>query len=238
MLVYAIRLFIFTLLPVLAAAILARYDRFAQSRPARLELFLLYQFGLGVVAGGIGNFLGHVFLADAVAASIGWPAGSPFQTEIGFSSLATGVLGLIAATRRDGFREATVIAIAVSGVGATLVHLADIVQHGNLAPGNTLQNVSNLLKPALLIGFLVASRRADAALGSPTMRAGFAAWQTGHAQLAGWLAGLVATGFGIGYGMERPLLGTGIGLLIAAAVAAVRFRRIQAALPAAPSAAE
>jgi len=46
-----------------------------------------------------------------------------------------------------------VIAVTVFGVGATIVHVSDIIQTGNLAPGNTIQNVGNLLKPALLIGF-------------------------------------------------------------------------------------
>ena len=230
MTVYASRLFIFTILPVLIAGILVVYDRFARSRPARVELFLIYQFGLGVVAGGFGNFFGHVFLADEVAASIGWAAGSPFQTEMGFANLAMGILGIVATTRRDGFREALVIAVTVIGVGATWVHVVDIVQHGNLAPGNTLQNVGNLLKPALLIGLLMASRRADAKLGPPDTRTGFDVWQQGHAQLSGWLAVIVTAGFGIGYGFDRPLLGTAIGLLVGATVATDRFRRMQAAL--------
>ena len=63
--------------------------------------------------------------------------------------------------RRDGFREATVIAVTVFGVGATIVHVSDIIDTGNMAPGNTLQNVGNLLNPALLIGFLAASRRTE-----------------------------------------------------------------------------
>ena len=41
------------------------------------------------------------------------------------------------------------IAVAVVGVGATVVHVTDILQEGNLAPGNSIQNVGNLLKPAL-----------------------------------------------------------------------------------------
>ena len=32
--------------------------------------------------------------------------------------------------RRDGFREATVIAVTVFGVGATIVHVSDIIQTG------------------------------------------------------------------------------------------------------------
>ena len=81
---------------------------------------------------------------------------------MGFANLALGVLRLIAAGRRDGFREATVIAVAIVGVGATSVHVIDILQEGNLAAGNSIQNVANLLKPALLIPMLIASRCYDA----------------------------------------------------------------------------
>jgi hypothetical protein len=66
-------------------------------------------------------------------------------------------LGLIAAGRRDGVREATVIPVAIVGVDA------DILQEGNLAAGNSLQNDANLLKPALLIPPLILSRRSNTA---------------------------------------------------------------------------
>jgi hypothetical protein len=39
-------------------------------RPA-WEIFLLYLFGIGVAGSGIGGFLGHVFISDPVAESIG-----------------------------------------------------------------------------------------------------------------------------------------------------------------------
>jgi hypothetical protein len=57
------------------------------------------------------------------------------------------VLGFVSAVRRDGFREATVIAVTIVGVGATVVHVMDMIQEGNLAPGNSIQNIGNLLKP-------------------------------------------------------------------------------------------
>jgi hypothetical protein len=60
-----------------------------------------------------------------VARSIGWAAGNPVQLEVAFANLAAGVLGVVAMGRRDGFREATVIAVTVLGVGATIVHVTD-----------------------------------------------------------------------------------------------------------------
>jgi hypothetical protein len=74
---------------------------------------------------------------------------------------ALGILGIVAMGRRGGFREATVIAVTLLGVGVTVVHVMDVIESGNLASGNTIQNVSNLLRPGLLIAFLAASRRAE-----------------------------------------------------------------------------
>ena len=44
-----------------------------------------------------------------------------------------------------------------------MVHVVDILEEGNLAAGNSIQNVANLLKPALLIPLLIVSRRAEPA---------------------------------------------------------------------------
>ena len=82
-------------------------------RPASPEIFPLYLFGVGVAGSGIGGFFSHFFISDWVAESIGWPTGNPFQLEVGLANLAVGILGIVAMGRRDGFREATVIAVTV-----------------------------------------------------------------------------------------------------------------------------
>jgi hypothetical protein len=230
MTIFLVRIFLFTLLPLLAAAVLGRYDRLAQSRYRKIELYLIYLFGLGVAGSGIGGFFGHLFLSDIVAESVGWPAGSPFQQEMGFANLALGVLGVMALSRRDGFREATVIAVTVIGVGAAVVHLIDILEAGNLAPGNTLQNVANLAKPALLILFLRASRTAE---GSPeALHEGpdFAFWQGTHARAVGLLTGIASAAFGTGFAIELPVLVTAAGVVVGAvAVRASVNRGLKAA---------
>ena len=215
---FIIRIFLYTLLPLLSAALVIRLDRRIQSRTQRLEVYLLYLFGLGVAGSGIGGFFGHLFLSDIVAESIGWEVGSPFQLEMGFANLALGVLGLIATARRDGFREATVIAVTVIGVGASIVHFIDIAQTGNLAPGNTLQNISNLIKPALLIGFLRASRLAE------TIGDVGEAWRVKHVQAVGWMTGMAAGGFGFGFGFNQALLGTALGVLAGAAMVYITLK--------------
>jgi hypothetical protein len=101
----AIRVFAFSILPVLIAAGHLGLDRTSRPRERRLEIFLLYLFGVGVAGSGIGGFFGHVFISDPVAESIGWPTGNPFQLEVGVANLALGILGIVAMGRRDGFRE-------------------------------------------------------------------------------------------------------------------------------------
>jgi 4-amino-4-deoxy-L-arabinose transferase-like glycosyltransferase len=129
----ALRVFIYSVLPLIIAVGHLSLDKSSQSRERRLEIFLLYLFGIGVAGSGIGGFFGHYFISDSVAESIGWPTGNPFQLEVGFANLAVGILGIVAMGRRDGFREATVIAVTVLGVGATIVHARDIIETGNLA---------------------------------------------------------------------------------------------------------
>jgi Family of unknown function (DUF6790) len=183
----AIRVFSFSILPVIIAAGHLGLDRTSRSRERRLEILLLYLFGVGVAGSGIGGFFGHFFISDSVAESIGWPTGNPFQLEVGIANLAIGILGIVAMGRRDGFREATVIAVTIFGVGATVIHVIDVIESGNLAPGNTIQNVSNLLRPALLIAFLAASRRAERSPDSEAHTSGFDRWRGPRVRAAGFM---------------------------------------------------
>ncbi|MGZ8697909.1 MAG: DUF6790 family protein [Gaiellaceae bacterium] len=213
----AVRVVAFSVLPVLLAALHVRLDTGATDRFRKAEVYLVYLFMLGVAASGLSGFFGHVFTPDVVADSIGWPKGSPFQQEMGFAHLALGILGVIAAGRRDGFREATVIAVTIVGVGATVVHVTDILQEGNLAPGNSIQNIGNLLKPALLIAVLIVSRRsAPAAMGMLA----FDRWRMRVVGTAGMVTAVVGTGFAIGYSLELVVPATLIAAVLAAGIVA------------------
>src|SRR5215212_2335317 len=134
----AIRVFSFSILPVIIAVGHLGLDSSSRRRERRLEIFLLYLFGVGVAGSGIGGFFGHVFISDSVAESIGWPTGNPFQLEVGVANLAVGILGVVAMSRRDGFREATVIAVTIFGVGSTrrrLCHRSAGYRHVRWDPG-------------------------------------------------------------------------------------------------------
>jgi 4-amino-4-deoxy-L-arabinose transferase-like glycosyltransferase len=160
-----------------------------------------------------------------ISQSIGWPTGNPFQLEVGVANLAVGIVGIVAMGRRDGFREATVIAATVFGVGATVVHVMDVLESGNLAPGNTIQNISNLLRPALLIGFLAASRRAERSPASEAQTPGFDRWREPRIPAAGLMTGSVAAGFGGGFAIDRPVIGTLVATLVGAGLAAFVIAR-------------
>lgn len=217
MTIFALRIFIFFILPLLLAGTVVLLDRATSDRERRIETFLIFLFALGVAGGGISNFFAHFFLSDLVAQSIGWPTGSPFQLEIAFANLAIGVLGLIAVGRRDGFREATVIAVTVFSGGATIVHIMDIVATGNLAPGNTLQNVLNVVKPALLIWLLLQARKLESESGSEAKSSEFEQWRGSLMEAAGIATACVATAFGIGFALNLPVLITLLGTLVSIA---------------------
>ena len=215
---FILRIFVYVFLPLLLGALHVWLDRDARTRERKLELFLLYLLGISAGANGIGGFMGHLFASDLVAEAVGWPAGNPFQLEVGFANLAIGILGVIAIGRRDGFREATVIAMTVFSIGATVVHILDIAETGNLAPGNTVQNVGNLLRPALLIAFLAVSRRAARGGESELHAAEFERWRAPHVNVVATITGGLAMGFGIGLALEQGLLGALLGTVGGAAI--------------------
>jgi hypothetical protein len=119
---------------VLATAIdlAAARDR---SRHTVVELLLRYSMGISGFRAIFGGFVMHAFFADEVAASIGWAAGSPFQTEVAFTNLAIGVVGAATFWRRD-FWLPYLIASTIFAWGAGLTHVLDLVQAGNRAPNN------------------------------------------------------------------------------------------------------
>lgn len=221
----ALRIFIFSLLPLLMAGVVILLDKSTSTRERKLEVLLIFLFGLGMGGSGIAGFFAHFFLSDLVAESIGWEAGSPFQLEIAFANLAMGILGIIATSRRDGFREASVIAAATFSFGATIVHIMDILATGNLAPGNTIQNFSNLLRPGLLIVFLIAMRRAEAQPGSEAGSAEFERWRAPLLQTSGPVTIIVATAFGLGFAFGQAWLLTAIGVLLSLVVLVAALRR-------------
>jgi hypothetical protein len=220
---FLVRMFAYSLLPLLLTAVHLLLDRQANTTTRRIEVALMYLLAISVGANGIGGAFGHLFLSDLVAEGIGWPTGSPFQLEMGFANLTLGILGVMAISRRDGFRTATILATTIIGVGATFVHLQDIAAHGNLSPGNTIQNISNLLDPILLISLSWwAARLADPEAGTLAFRH----WHEQQQPIMGMTAAGVGIGFGIGFATGALFWGTLLGTLVAVGIGLVMRRGI------------
>ena len=94
------------------------------------SLCVMWGFGGALIA------LPHILVPDYVAGYIGWEPGSPFQVELGFASLGTSLLGILCIWFRGWFWLAPVVSKSVFLLGAAYVHIRDILEHGNLAPGN------------------------------------------------------------------------------------------------------
>jgi len=218
---FFVRLFAYSIIPLLLASAHLLLDRHARTPARRIELFTVYLLAISVGASGLGGAFGHLFLSDLIAEGVGWPVGSPFQLEMGFANLALGILGIMAISRRDGFRTATIVAVTVVGVGATTVHLMDIAATGNLAPGNTVQNLGNLLDPVLLIALAWLANRHPAEAVNP---AG-ARWHRQVETVAGMAAAGVGIGFGVGFAAGALLLWTVLGVLAGVAFGVLLNRR-------------
>ena len=132
----------------------------------------LFFFPLGVQ--GLWAFSGHVFAPVEVAASIGW-APSPFQSEVGMANLGLGLASLYAAFGSFGARAAAAIAAACFLGGAGVVHLLEIAEEGNFAPGNAGPIlVTDFLTPIVVLALLLLVPRrdvepTDAAAAGPTL---------------------------------------------------------------------
>lgn len=222
------RMISYLLIPAVLASAVILLDRSVRTSYQRSETVLIYWLAIAVGAAGLGGFFGHVFLSDLVAESIGWETGSPFQLEMGYANLAMGLLGIVAISQGRGFRLATAIAVTTISFGATIVHLQDIVATGNLAPGNTLQNVANVIRPVILILLLVWQRRVEAGGGAAKAATpAFRAWHQRQGSMAGLAAAGVGMGFGLGF-MVSPLaavLGAAAGALLGVAIGTLVNRR-------------
>ena len=122
-----------------------------------IGLVLMWQLGIGLGVGLIWAGIGHLLMPERVAAGIGWPAGSPFQREVGMWDLALGIVGVLCLVIRDeGFWAATIIATGVFFVGAGLGHVYELVVHGNTAAFNAGPVMYlDLFYPLILAGLLI-----------------------------------------------------------------------------------
>lgn len=129
-------------------------------RRARIEVVAMYAIGI-VGFNGITSFFVHTVWADEIARSIGWAAGSPFQTEVAGANLGIGLLGFLGFWRKDMWLPFLVAKFAFSWT-AGVTHVIDVLQHGNLAVNNAGPIVYwDFLAPIGLLALVLLQRDPD-----------------------------------------------------------------------------
>lgn len=116
---------------IIPALIQVIFNRGTITRARVIEIFLLYNIGVGGMITAT-SIIFHTLFADQTAESIGWAAGNPFQMEVGVASLAIGIVGFFGFWRRD-FWLPYIISKSIFGWGAGLVHVADILENANFS---------------------------------------------------------------------------------------------------------
>jgi hypothetical protein len=142
-------------LTLIAFAIHLGVSKASRTPRRAVETLLLYQFVFVVAVGGTMAFLGHVFMPDKIAESIGWPTGSPFQYEVGIADGAFGMLGWICIFKRGLFWWATGLAWSFFMVGDAIGHVMRLVQDDDFAPGNAGMWLPEFVIAAVLITSLI-----------------------------------------------------------------------------------
>lgn len=119
------------------------------------ETVLLYLVVILIGFGGVWSFIGHTFMADDIAASIGWAAGSPFQTELAFYTLGTSVAAFLAIWLRGHLITALVVTKSIFLYGAAFVHIEDAIVGGNYAISNIgAPLIGDIIYPTLFLMLL------------------------------------------------------------------------------------
>lgn len=85
---------------------------------------------------GIVTASGHLLFPKPVADSIGWPSGTPWQWEVGLTSLGLGVCGVISPMFDRPFWLATILIASIFLLGAAVGHVREVVVEKNWSPGN------------------------------------------------------------------------------------------------------
>ena len=149
----------FVLALVIGAVHLYR-DKQPRTNARVAEIFLLWLLVTCVGVASVLTFIADAFFADRMAASLGWPAGNPFQSLVAVANLSVGVVGILCYWIRGNFWVATVIGFSIWWVGAGAVHIREIVVSANYAPNNAgATPYMDILVPIVLIALLTYGKR-------------------------------------------------------------------------------
>src|SRR4030081_2524314 len=99
---------------VLAVAIGAVHlylDKQPRTKERVAQTFLLWLLVVCVGIASVLTFIADAFFADQMAASLGWPAGNPFQSLVAVADLSIGGLGILCYWIRLVFWGATGVGV-------------------------------------------------------------------------------------------------------------------------------
>ena len=123
-----------------------------------LEVVFIYLMVINFGIGGIIAFIGHVFFGPSVAAQIGWPAGSPFQYEVGVADLAFGVTALLVPWIKGSYRLAAALGNSIFLLAAAVGHIRSLTVSGNAAVYNIGAPIiiADIIMPIVVLGLAFA----------------------------------------------------------------------------------
>jgi hypothetical protein len=149
--------FIFWLIGIIVGIVTIIINPTIRTIQAISTNLLFYQLVITLTLTGVQGFLGHVFKSDMVATYIGWEKGSPFQKELGYAELGYGIAGVMCIWMGKDFWLATIITFNVLLIGATIVHIKEMIKRKNFKPGNFFIILPDLIIPLSLTVLYVIS---------------------------------------------------------------------------------
>jgi hypothetical protein len=131
-----LNIYIQIVVTIISIAVHLFATRKTQRKETVLELIAIYTIGLAGWFSISSGIFGHIVYADEVAASIGWPINSGFQTELAFAAIGIGIIGGIGFWDKS-FWLPFIIAKSTFMWGAGITHILHMVQENNFSPSNT-----------------------------------------------------------------------------------------------------
>jgi len=112
-----------------------------------LRWYFLIAVGTTLIIAGIG----HALKGDFTAKRLNWPAGNPFQKEVGYWDFAVGVVSVMAFWWHGNFWLAAATVNVVFWTLAGALHVYELVEHRNRQLDNALPAVMDIVGAATLL---------------------------------------------------------------------------------------
>jgi hypothetical protein len=149
----------FLIIGLLFAAIALARHRGPLTGDIVVEKLLAWHVFWSIGVSYLCNFIFHGFFGELAASFIGW-ADSPFQLEVATASLGFSAVGFLAAFRSFDLRLAAIVGPGLFTLGAAAVHVREMIDQHNFAPGNAgVVFYMDIAIPLFGLALLYAARR-------------------------------------------------------------------------------